>query len=70
MLDCNCFKIYYKIVPPYADSKAIKPINYTTNLDRPTQIAMYFIVEEETEIVLDFSKWACWEWECCNFNLV
>ena len=58
------FKNYYKMIaidlskqqPPDADPKAIQRINFTANLDRAGQTAMYFIIEEAKETALDFSK--------------
>ena len=37
-----------------ADPKAIQQITFTENLDRPGN-AMFFILEEEKETILDFS---------------
>ena len=42
--------------PLDADPRAIQQINFTANLDRGGQTAMYFITEEAKEIVLDFSQ--------------
>ena len=43
-----------------AESKAIKPINFTGNLDRdntsPYNTNMFFVIEEAKETVLHFSK--------------
>ena len=39
-----------------ADPKAIKLINYSAYLDRAGQTAMYFIIEESKETVLDISQ--------------
>ena len=39
-----------------ADPKAVQQINFTANLDRAGQMAMYFIIEEAKETVLDFSQ--------------
>ena len=39
-----------------ADPRAIKQINFTTNLDRPGNTTMFFIIEEAKETVLDFSQ--------------
>ena len=42
-----------------ADPKAIRQINFTTNIDRAEQATRYFIIIEETkETVLDFSQGA------------
>ena len=58
------FKNHYKMIaidlskqqPPDADPKGIQQINFTANLDRAGQTAMYFIIEEAKETALDFSK--------------
>ena len=63
LLDYNYFKNNYKIIAIAlnkqqaldADPKAIQQISFTGNLDRPGQTAMYFIIEEVKEAVLDFS---------------
>ena len=39
-----------------ADPKAIRQINFTGNLDRGGQTAMFFIIEETKETILDFSQ--------------
>ena len=39
-----------------ADPKAIQQINFTGSLDRAGQTAMYFIIEEAKETILDFSQ--------------
>ena len=39
-----------------ADSIAIQQINFTANLDRIRNTAMFFITEEAKETVLDFSQ--------------
>ena len=39
-----------------ADSRAVQQINFTVNLDRAGNTTIFFIVEEEKETVLDFSK--------------
>ena len=54
LLDYNCFKNYYKMIPIDlnkqqvfdADSKAIQQINFTANLDQQGQTAMCFIIED------------------------
>ena len=64
LLDYDYFKNYYKMVAidlskqqvPDADSKAIQQIKFTANLDRGGQTAIYFIIEEAKETVLDFSQ--------------
>ena len=39
-----------------ADPRAIKQINFTTNLYRDGNTTMFFITEEAKEAVLDFSQ--------------
>ena len=39
-----------------AGSRAVQQINFTVNLDRAGNTTIFFIVEEEKETVLDFSK--------------
>ena len=39
-----------------ADHRAIQQINFTTALDRARNRAMFFIIEEAKETVLDFSQ--------------
>ena len=39
-----------------ADSKAIQQISFTANLDRDGNTAIFFIIEEVKEIILDFSQ--------------
>ena len=39
-----------------ADLKLIQQINFTANLDRAGQTAMYFIIEEAKKTILDFSQ--------------
>ena len=39
-----------------ADPRAIKQINFTANLDRNGNIAMFFIIREAKETVLNFSQ--------------
>ena len=39
-----------------ADPRAIQQINFTANLDRARNTAMFFIIEEAKETVLDFSQ--------------
>ena len=38
------------------DPKAIQQINFTGNLEGGGQTAMYFILEEAKETILDFSR--------------
>ena len=64
LLDYNYFKSYYKMIvidlnkqqALDAYPKAIQQINFTANLDRAGQRAMYFIIEEAKETVSDFSQ--------------
>ena len=39
-----------------ADPRAIQQINFTANLDKAGNAAMFFIIEEAKETVLDFSQ--------------
>ena len=39
-----------------ADPKTIQQINFTGNLDQPAGGAIFFIIEEAKETVLDFSQ--------------
>ena len=39
-----------------ADPKATQQINFTRNLYRPGNTAMFFIIEEAKETILDFSE--------------
>ena len=39
-----------------ADPRAIQQINFTANLDRNGNTAMFFIIEEAKETVLKFSQ--------------
>ena len=64
LLDCPYFKNYYKMIAIDlskqqaldADPRAIKQINFTANLDRNGNIAMFFIIREAKETVLNFSQ--------------
>ena len=40
----------------YADPKAIQQINFTGNLDRTENTAVFFITEESKETIVDFSQ--------------
>ena len=53
------------------DPKAIQQINFTANLDRAGQMAMYFIIKEVKKTVLDFSQETVYFklQESCNFIL-
>ena len=65
LLDYPYFKIYYKLIEIdlskqntlHADPKAMQQINFTGNLERAEGAAVFFIIEETKETVLDFSKW-------------
>ena len=58
------FEKYYKLIAIDlskrqkldADPKSMQQINFTENLDRAEGAAMFFIIEEAEETVLDFSK--------------
>ena len=39
-----------------ADPKAIQQINFTANLDRAGNTRIYFILEEATETIFEFSQ--------------
>ena len=39
-----------------ADPRAIQQINFTANLERDDGTAMFFIIEQAKETVLDFSQ--------------
>ena len=39
-----------------ADPRVIQEINFKSNLDRDGNTAMFFIIEESKETVLDFSQ--------------
>ena len=62
LLDYNHSKNYYKMKSIdlskqqvlEADPKVIQQINFTRNLDRDGQTAIYFIIEETKETALDF----------------
>ena len=64
LLDYHYFKKYYKLITIDlskqrkldVDPKSIKQINFTGNLTTAEGSRMYFFIEEEKEIVLDFSK--------------
>ena len=64
LLDYNYFNNYYKMIAIDlrkqqaldADPKAIQQIDFTTNLDRDGDTAMFFIIEEAKETILDFSQ--------------
>ena len=64
LLDYSYFKNYHKMIAIDLskqqeldpDPSAVQQINFTTNLDRAGNTAMFFIIEEAKETVLDFSK--------------
>ena len=63
MLDYSYFKDYYKMIAMNlskqqvldAAPRAIQQINFTANLDRTGNTAMFFIIEEAKETMFDFS---------------
>ena len=63
LLDYNYFKKHYtkmtidlnKQQALDADTKAIKQINFTGNLDRDGNTTMFFIIEETKKTILEFS---------------
>ena len=64
LLDYPYFKDNYKIIAVDlskqqaldADPRTIQQINFTGNLDRAGNTRIYFIVEEASETVMDFSQ--------------
>ena len=64
MLDCTYFKENYKLIAIDlskqqeldADSRAIQQISFTANLDRAGNSAIFFIIEDAKETILDFSQ--------------
>ena len=64
LLDYSYFKDHYRMIEIDlskqqaldADPRAIKQINFVATLDRTGNTAMFFIVEEAKETVLDFSQ--------------
>ena len=63
LLNYNYVEIYYKKIAIDlskqqaldADPNAMQQINFTENLDRGRLTAMFFIIEEAKETILDFS---------------
>ena len=63
LLDYPYFEKYYKMMVTDlrkqqaidADPKALQQTNVTSNLDRPGNITMFFIIEEAKRTILDFS---------------
>ena len=39
------------------DLRAIQQINFTANLDRAGNTAMFFIIEKAKKTIIDFSQW-------------
>ena len=64
LLDYNYFKEHYKMIAIYlskqketdSDPKAIQQISFTRDLDRAEGSAIFLIIEEAKETVLDFSQ--------------
>ena len=64
LLDYPYFEKYYKMMVTDlrkqqaidADPKALQQTNVTSNLDRPGNITMFFIIEEAKRTILDFSQ--------------
>ena len=64
LLDYNYFNNYYKMIAIDireqqgldADPKAIQQINFTANLDWDGDTAMFFMIEEAKETILDFPQ--------------
>ena len=64
LLDYPYFKDSYKMIAVDlskqkaldADPRAIQKINFTANLDRAGNTRIYFILEEATETILNFSQ--------------
>ena len=64
LLDYSYFNNYYKMIAIDlskqqvfdADPRAIQQINFTVNLDKSGNTAIFFITEEAKETVLDFSQ--------------
>ena len=62
MLDYNYFKNYYGLIAKelskqnvlYAEPGAIQQINFTENLYQVGNTAMFFIIAEAKETILDF----------------
>ena len=64
LLDYSCFKENCKMIAIDlnkqqtldADPRAIQQINFTKNLERTRHTAMFFIIKQAKETVLDFSQ--------------
>ena len=63
-LDYPYFKDYYKMIAVDlnkqqeldADPRKIQQINFTANLDRAGNTTIFFIIEQEKEIIFEFSQ--------------
>ena len=75
LLDYSYFKENYKVIAINlskqealdADLRAIQQTNLTANLDRAGNTAMFFIIEEAKETVLDFSQETL---KVCKYNFI
>ena len=64
LLDYPYFKDYYKMIAVDlskqqeldADPRKIQQINFTANLDRAGNTTIFFIIEQEKEIIFEFSQ--------------
>ena len=64
LLDYSCFKENYKLIAIDlskqqaldSDPRAIQQINFTANLDRAGNTAMFFIIEQVKKTVIEFSQ--------------
>ena len=64
LLDYSYFKDHYKMIAIAlskqqaldADPRAIQQINFTANLNRDQNTAMFFIIEEAKETIFEFSQ--------------
>ena len=64
LLDYSYFKENYKMITIDlsqrqvldVDPRAIQQINFTANLDKAGNRTMFFVIEEATETLLEFSK--------------
>ena len=62
LLHCAYFKNYHKMIAIdlnkqkalHADLKAMQNINFTGNVDRAGNTAMFFVIAEAKEVILDF----------------
>ena len=75
LLDYSYFKENYKVIAINlskqealdADLRAIQQTNLTENFDRAGNTAMFFIIEEAKETVLDFSQETL---KVCKYNFI